>query len=261
MRLTKGSVTLSGSRAFCSQNAWIQNATLQENILFGKAMDLEWYRRVVHACALQPDFDMLPMGDLTEVGERGINLSGGQKQRLNLARAIYADSSVVLMDDPLSAVDAHVGRHIFEEAICGLLTTRCRVLATHQLHVLARCDRVIWLEHGRAKAVDTFENLSRDNKGFQDLMENITQQQARVARQDDNTAIQTSGVARMVDANGTPASKLMQEEERAVGSVSWSVYTDYVRASGSIWNGLVPVGLLLFSQGANIATSLWLSYW
>lgn len=261
MRMTHGSITLGGSRAFCSQHAWIQNATLRENILFGKPMDVVWYQRVVHACALQPDFDMLPAGDMTEVGERGINLSGGQKQRLNLARAIYSDSNIVLLDDPLSAVDTHVGRHIFEEAICGLLSTRCRILATHQLHVLARCDRVIWLEHGRAKAIDTFANLSRDNEEFRDLMESITQQQARVTTQDYDATGRNPVVARTGHENNPPTTKLMQEEERAVSSISWSVYADYVKASGSIWNGLLPVILLLFSQGANIATSLWLSYW
>src|SRR5690242_18714334 len=85
------------------------------------------------SCALQPDLDMLPNGDNTEIGERGITISGGQKQRLNIARAIYFDADIVLMDDPLSAVDAHVGRHIFDNAILGLLKDKCRILATHQL--------------------------------------------------------------------------------------------------------------------------------
>ena len=102
MRKTSGEVTMGASRAFCPQYAWIQNATARENIVFGKPFDRKWYRKVVDACALQPDFEMLPNGDQTEIGERGITVSGGQKQRLNIARAIYFNSDLVLMDDPLS---------------------------------------------------------------------------------------------------------------------------------------------------------------
>lgn len=102
---------------------------------------------------------MLPNSDRTEIGERGITISGGQKQRLNIARAIYFDADIVLMDDPLSAVDAHVGRHIFDNAILGLLKDKCRILATHQLWVLNRCDRIIWMDQGKIQAVDTFDNL------------------------------------------------------------------------------------------------------
>ena len=102
MRKTSGDVTIGATRAFCPQYAWIQNATARENIVFGKPFDRKWYRKVVDACALQPDFDMLPNGDQTEIGERGITVSGGQKQRLNIARAIYFNSDLVLMDDPLS---------------------------------------------------------------------------------------------------------------------------------------------------------------
>lgn len=107
MRKTSGSVQLGASRAFCPQSAWIQNATVKENILFGKDMHRRWYDSVIDACALRADLEMLPNGDLTEIGEKGITVSGGQKQRLNIARAIYFDSDIVLMDDPLSAVDAH----------------------------------------------------------------------------------------------------------------------------------------------------------
>ena len=114
---------------------------------------------------------MLPNHDLTEIGERGITISGGQKQRLNIARAIYFDADIVLMDDPLSAVDAHVGRHIFDNAILGLLKDKCRILATHQLWVLNRCDRIIWMEGGKIQAVDTLDNLMKNSEGFQQLME------------------------------------------------------------------------------------------
>ena len=105
MRKTTGEITMGASRAFCPQYAWIQNATVKENILFGREYNREWYEKVIDACALRPDLDMLPHGDQTEIGERGITVSGGQKQRLNIARAIYFNSDIVLMDDPLSAVE------------------------------------------------------------------------------------------------------------------------------------------------------------
>lgn len=105
MRKTSGEVVMGASRAFCPQYAWIQNATVKENILFGKDFNRDWYEKVIDACALRPDLEMLPNGDQTEIGERGITVSGGQKQRLNIARAIYFNSDIVLMDDPLSAVE------------------------------------------------------------------------------------------------------------------------------------------------------------
>src|SRR6202012_4182329 len=146
MRKTRGEMTLGASRAFCPQYAWVQNATAKENILFGTEFRRDWYDAVVDACALRPDFDMLPGGDQTEIGERGITVSGGQKQRFNIARAIYFNSDIVLMDDPLSAVDAHVGRHIMDNAICGLLKGKARILVTHQRLFRNRWDRIIWMD-------------------------------------------------------------------------------------------------------------------
>ncbi|GKT40843.1 multidrug resistance protein fer6 [Colletotrichum spaethianum] len=257
MRKTSGEVVLGASRAFCPQYAWIQNATVRDNILFGKDMDKAWYQEVINACALRPDLAMLPNGDLTEIGERGITISGGQKQRLNIARAIYFDSDVVLMDDPLSAVDAHVGRHIFDNAILGLLKGKCRVLATHQLWVLNRCDRIIWMEGGKIQAVDTFDNLMRDHRGFQHLLETTAQEEEK-----DETAPTNLAEAPQGDKKkNKKGAALMQQEERAIASVPWKVYGDYIRASGSILNAPFLIFLLLLSQGANIMTSLWLSYW
>ncbi|KAL2258581.1 hypothetical protein VTK26DRAFT_8070 [Humicola hyalothermophila] len=257
MRKTSGKVTLGASRAFCPQYAWIQNATVRENILFGKAMDREWYDEVIKACALQPDLDMLPNHDMTEIGERGITISGGQKQRLNIARAIYFDADIVLMDDPLSAVDAHVGRHIFDNAILGLLKDKCRILATHQLWVLSRCDRIIWMEGGRIQAIDTFENLMKNSEGFQQLMESTAVEEKKDGAAAPKAPENDGRQKKQKKAKGG----LMQAEERAVSSVPWSVYSSYIRASGTTLNAPFVVGLLALSQGANIVTSLWLSWW
>jgi ATP-binding cassette subfamily C (CFTR/MRP) protein 1 len=257
MRRTNGEVVLSADRAFCPQYAWIQNTTVKENILFGKEMDNAWYKSVIDACALQPDLDMLPNGDLTEIGERGITVSGGQKQRLNIARAIYFDADIILMDDPLSAVDAHVGRHIFDNAITGLLKDKARILATHQLWVLNRCDRIIWLEDGRIQAIDTFDNLMADNKGFQHMMETTAVEKEQEEEAQDEIEEEKKDIKK----KKRKGPGLMQAEERNVKSVPWSVYGAYIRASGSIFNIFIVVGLLLMAQGSNIATSLWLSYW
>ena len=123
-----GRVNTIGKIAYVSQQAWIQNATLQDNILFGKPMNRTLYDKVIKSCALKQDIDMLPDGDQTEIGEKGINLSGGQKQRVSLARAVYNDANTYFLDDPLSAVDSHVGKHIFEQVIGpnGLLSSKTR---------------------------------------------------------------------------------------------------------------------------------------
>jgi ABC-type multidrug transport system fused ATPase/permease subunit len=260
MRKTKGDVVMGASRAFCPQYAWIQNATVRQNILFGKEMDKSWYKKVIEACALQPDLDMLPQGDETEIGERGITVSGGQKQRMNIARAIYFDSDLVLMDDPLSAVDAHVGRHIFDKAILGLLKDKARVLATHQLWVLNRCDRIIWMEEGKILAIDTFDNLMRDHKGFQTLMATTGVEEEQEA-QAQVTKDEIEDEKKDVKKTKKKVPALMQAEEKAVKSVPWSVYADYVKASGSLWNAPLVIFLLLLSQAINIGTTLWLSYW
>jgi len=117
MHKFKGTINIDGSVAYVPQQAWILNTTLRNNILFGKEYNEGFYNQVLTACALKPDIEILPAGDQTEIGEKGINLSGGQKQRISLARAVYSQADIYILDDPLSAVDAHVGKHIFESVI------------------------------------------------------------------------------------------------------------------------------------------------
>ena len=141
---------LGGTVAYCPQQSWIQNATVRDNILFGRPYDQDRYDAVIEQCALTTDLDLLPHGDMTEIGERGINLSGGQRLRVNLARAVYFDADIVFLDDPLSAVDAHVGRTIFEDCICyGLLADKTRILVTHHLHVLPQVDLILVMDNGK----------------------------------------------------------------------------------------------------------------
>jgi len=201
---------------------------------------------------------MLPNGDATEIGERGITISGGQKQRLNIARAIYFDADIVLMDDPLSAVDAHVGRHIFDNAILGLLSNKCRILATHQLWVLNRVDRIVWMEGGKIQAVDTFENLTANHAGFRQLMESTSVEKEE---EKEDAPVLVKEADDKPKAKKKKAPGLMQAEERAVASIPWSTYGAYVKASGTLLNAPLSFLLLVLSQCANIATSLWLSFW
>ncbi|KAL1852204.1 ATP-binding cassette transporter yor1 [Paecilomyces lecythidis] len=264
MRMTGGEMKLGASRAFCPQYAWIQNTTVKNNILFGKGYDREWYSRVIDACAMRSDIEMFSAGDQTEIGERGITVSGGQKQRLNIARAIYFDADIVLMDDPLSAVDAHVGRHIMDNAICGLLKEKCRILATHQLHVLSRCDRIILMEEGHINAVDTFDNLMRDNPLFKRLMSTTAQEEKTKKHEEsdkDGEVEEETPKTAVGKVNPVKKGALMQQEERAVDTVSWSIWKAYMAASQS-WLGWFFVLLtLILTNCANIITSLWLSYW
>lgn len=128
-KLNEGKINVNGSIAYVSQQAWIQNSTVRDNILFGRDYNELYYNRVISACSLLADFDIMPLRDKTEIGERGINLSGGQKQRISLARALYAKADIYLLDDPLSAVDAHVGKSIFDNVVGpnGLLKNKVEI--------------------------------------------------------------------------------------------------------------------------------------
>ncbi|KAF2755816.1 multidrug resistance-associated protein 1 [Pseudovirgaria hyperparasitica] len=157
----KGAVTIRGTTAYVAQSAWVMNATVKENIVFGYRWDPAFYDKTVKACALVDDFASLPDGDQTEVGERGISLSGGQKARLTLARAVYARADIYLLDDVLSAVDQHVGRHVIDNVLGpkGLLATKTRVLATNSIPVLLEADFIVLLRKGRIFEKGTYDQL------------------------------------------------------------------------------------------------------
>eukprot|EP00043_Microstomoeca_roanoka_P016335 m.166363 g.166363 ORF g.166363 m.166363 type:complete len:1602 (+) comp16436_c27_seq1:218-5023(+) len=176
MQRISGTVVMPGSVAYVPQQAWIRNATLRENILFGKPYDEVKYKHVLFACALEDDLKQLPGGDETEIGEKGINLSGGQKQRVSLARAVYQDADIYILDDCLSAVDSHVGKHIFRHVIGpkGCLATKARLLVTHALHVLPHCDNIIMMRQGRIHEQGTFQALMSKGEDFARLIEEFS---------------------------------------------------------------------------------------
>lgn len=166
MDKASGKVNTYGSVAYVSQQAWIQNATLKDNILFGQPLNTELYEKVIEACALKPDLEILPGGDMTEIGEKGINLSGGQKQRVSLARAVYANADIYFLDDPLSAVDSHVGKHIFDKVIGpkGILKNKTKLLVTHGITYLPQTEQIVVIKDGEVSECGTYRELL-DRKG------------------------------------------------------------------------------------------------
>uniref|UniRef100_A0A669DWJ6 Canalicular multispecific organic anion transporter 1 n=1 Tax=Oreochromis niloticus TaxID=8128 RepID=A0A669DWJ6_ORENI len=180
MYSTKGFINIQGSLAFVPQQAWIQNATLRDNILFGSPHEEKRFKDVIQACALAPDLELLPGGDLTEIGEKGINLSGGQKQRVSLARATYSQADIYLLDDPLSAVDSHVGKHLFEKVIgpSGILKNKTRILVTHGISFLPYVDEIVVLENGVISEIGSYKNLRASGGAFSKFLDTYATEQS-----------------------------------------------------------------------------------
>ncbi|XP_071430083.1 ATP-binding cassette sub-family C member 3 isoform X3 [Pithys albifrons albifrons] len=174
MEKLEGEVAVKGSVAYVPQQAWIQNATLKDNILFGQAPNEEKYQNTLEACALKTDLEVLPGGDQTEIGEKGINLSGGQRQRVSLARAVYSGSDIYLLDDPLSAVDSHVAKHIFDKVIGpdGVLKGKTRILVTHGISFLPQVDHIVVLVDGKISEMGSYQDLLKQNKAFAEFLRN-----------------------------------------------------------------------------------------
>ncbi|XP_066291928.1 ATP-binding cassette sub-family C member 9-like [Branchiostoma lanceolatum] len=194
MRTLSGQVLWSESQnsvAYGAQKPWLLNATLRDNVTFGQPFDNARYQKVISACCLQPDMNILPGGDMTEIGEKGINLSGGQKQRVSLARALYSKSDIVILDDPLSALDAHVGGDVFEHGIMGHLINeekRTVILVTHKLQYLEESQYVIAMENGRILAQGTMDDLRQSNPDLCDSWREIVAMGIRETQEMTRTA-------------------------------------------------------------------------
>uniref|UniRef100_A0A673UDD6 Multidrug resistance-associated protein 1 n=1 Tax=Suricata suricatta TaxID=37032 RepID=A0A673UDD6_SURSU len=178
MENVHGHITIKGTIAYVPQQSWIQNGTIKDNIIFGSQLDEKRYQQVLEACALLPDLKVLPGGDLVEIGEKGINLSGGQKQRISLARAIYQNSDIYVLDDPLSAVDAHVGKHIFNKILGpnGLLKDKTRLLITHSIHFLPQVDEIVVLGNGTVLEKGSYSTLLANRGVFAKILKTFTKQ-------------------------------------------------------------------------------------
>uniref|UniRef100_A0A672LWS9 ABC-type glutathione-S-conjugate transporter n=1 Tax=Sinocyclocheilus grahami TaxID=75366 RepID=A0A672LWS9_SINGR len=243
----KGCINIKGSVAFVPQQAWIQNATLKDNVLFGSDVNEERYRSVVEGCALGPDLDLLPGRDQTEIGEKGINLSGGQKQRVSLARAVYSSADVYLLDDPLSAVDSHVGKHLFERVIGpkGLLKDKTRILVTHGISFLPYVDEIVVLVNGVVSEVGSYDGLRASKGAFSEFLETLRK---------------NSSVRSKKDSGDKKGQRLIEKEAMETGRVKFSVYLQYLRSMG--WCLVTWSFLFYFIQNvAIIGQNLWLSDW
>ncbi|KAH6934049.1 hypothetical protein HPB50_019791 [Hyalomma asiaticum] len=184
--------------AYVPQKPWLLNATLKENILFGQQYDGRRYHQVIQACALQPDIDLLPARDMTEIGERGFNLSGGQRQRIALARAFYSPAKAVILDDPLSALDTHVGMHVFEQGIRSLLLRRHRtvVLVTHKQDLLIHASKVIILEGGKIRCQGNLAEIEKLEPDLTTVLSRSTKREVPPGR--DNTTKERHKLMRMI---------------------------------------------------------------
>lgn len=181
--ISSGKCLITGRVAFACQEPWIFSGTLRQNILFGRPYDYDKYQEIVSVCALESDFQQLPLGDKTEVGERGITLSGGQKARIGLARVLYQQADIFLFDDPLSAVDSRVSRHIFDKCIKRYLSKSLRILVTHQLQYLPQADYILVFKEGQLHAQGTFNELMDNGTDFVNIVTSETEESISFRRQ------------------------------------------------------------------------------
>eukprot|EP00898_Chlorokybus_atmophyticus_P000774 jgi/Chlat1/1698/Chrsp127S01927 len=274
------SVTIHGRVAYVPQTSWIFNATVRENILFGLPFEPSKYDVSIHASELDSDLSQLQGGDLTEIGERGVNVSGGQKQRIAIARAVYSDADVYMFDDPLSALDAHVGREVFENCLAGVLKHKTRLLVTNQLQYVPRADLVIVMSDGTVSEYGTYSELMSRGTKLASLMQEVASEaETEAQRAAEPKEQETEGSEEHHDepvGNGeakdnvsekgkrrkeTTGTVLVAEEEQATGTVSMEVLMKYGKAMG----GFFPVTFLLsqyvWNELARVAASVWLSYW
>uniref|UniRef100_A0A8D2PS02 ATP-binding cassette sub-family C member 5 n=1 Tax=Zosterops lateralis melanops TaxID=1220523 RepID=A0A8D2PS02_ZOSLA len=263
MTLLEGSIAVSGTFAYVAQQAWILNATLRDNILFGKDYDEERYNTVLNGCCLRPDLAILPNGDLTEIGERGANLSGGQRQRISLARALYSDRDIYILDDPLSALDAHVGNHIFNSAIRKHLKSKTVLFITHQLQYLVDCDEVIFMKEGCITERGSHEELMNLNGDYATIFNSLQLGETPHIE----VLVYFKAFMEELSFPYSPlilccfTGQLVQLEEKGKGSVPWSVYGVYIQAAGGPFAFLIIMALFVLNVGSTAFSNWWLSFW
>nr|XP_027117439.1 ABC transporter C family member 14-like isoform X2 [Coffea arabica] len=273
-----GKLRVCGTTAFVAQTSWIQNGTIEENILFGLSMNHERYKEVLRVCCLEKDLDMMEFGDQTEIGERGINLSGGQKQRIQLARAVYQDCDIYLLDDVFSAVDAQTGSEIFKECVRGTLREKTILLVTHQVDFLHNVDLILVMRDGMIAESGNYNDLLESGKDFKSLVaahessmelveaesskrrktsvDQPTSPQASFSPTQENDDMKSQEQTQSDRGN----SKLIKEEERETGKVSLHVYKLYCTESLGWWGVIVVLLISVLWQGSLMAGDYWLAY-
>ncbi|KAG1695185.1 hypothetical protein DVH05_020826 [Phytophthora capsici] len=245
MEKMNGKVSVNGRVAYYSQQPWIQNMTIRENVLFGQTFNHSKYQNVLDACGLLPDLLQFPSGDATEIGQKGINLSGGQKARVSLARACYSEADVFILDSPLAAVDAVVQSEIFNKCICGLLADKTVVLVTHNHEVIesgaASCK--VFVSDGRISAKR--QEIQRLRTSFASKLSTKEESQIEIIN----------------DSELRGAGRLIEDEEREEGRVSAAVFWQYFNAMGGLKVLLLLLVIQSLWQGCQIGSDLWLSHW
>ncbi|EMD39008.1 hypothetical protein CERSUDRAFT_104287 [Gelatoporia subvermispora B] len=264
------------SISYAAQSPWLRHQSIKDNILFGYPYDEERYNAVVECCALKPDLAILEDGDATEIGARGVSLSGGQKARVALARAVYAPSKYVLLDDPLSAVDSHTARFLYDRLFRGpLLAGRTVILVTHHVElVLPGAFYLVRMLDGRIDTQGTVKELRSHG-----VLDDITHDESVEAHKEEQKAaeeaetVKTKDVedeveaeAEAIEGNGKPAPptkkprKLVEEEKRETGSVKWHIYNTYLKAS-SYWTWAILSFLIISTQFLGVTEKFWIKIW
>ncbi|CAH0481730.1 unnamed protein product [Peronospora belbahrii] len=290
-----GSVAVRGRVAYVSQQPFIQNATVRDNITFGLEFDAEKYKEALRVSSLKKDLRILTAGDLTEIGEKGINLSGGQRTRVAIARAVYQDADIYLLDDILSAVDSHVGADIFNECIKKTLKDKLVVLVTHSLSFVNQCDDIIVIADGRIAEHGSYNKLMAKKSLLTQMVSNYVKSEkedndekapAAILREDELVELsneetyatpshrKSSGSRMQRRLSRASSSKsddsqaiiandgqLMVKEDRSVGNVSWSVYGVWIRAFGGMCMAFVVVLGFFSAQCLTLLATFWISYW
>uniref|UniRef100_A0A673JP39 Multidrug resistance-associated protein 1 n=1 Tax=Sinocyclocheilus rhinocerous TaxID=307959 RepID=A0A673JP39_9TELE len=275
MQKQKGSVSIKGSVAYVPQQAWIQNATLKDNILFGRDGKDSWYQKVVEACALLPDLEILPGGDSTEIGEKGVNLSGGQKQRVSVARAVYCNCAVYLLDDPLSAVDAHVGKHIFgcyKHFTSHMELLQTRVLVTHGLSFLPQADLILVMVDGEITEMGSYTELLGRQGAFAEFLHTYTNTEQEEVEESSLNSLNAAGtgktpqktepndVAATKKTKSAEAARLTEADKANTGRVKLSVFWEYMKAIG-LPLSIFSIFLFFCHHLSSLGSNYWLSLW
>uniref|UniRef100_A0A673LV24 Multidrug resistance-associated protein 4-like n=1 Tax=Sinocyclocheilus rhinocerous TaxID=307959 RepID=A0A673LV24_9TELE len=260
----KGVIKVKGELTYASQQPWVFPGTIRSNILFGKELQPQRYESVLRACALKRDMELLPDGDLTVIGDRGATLSGGQKARVNLARAVYQDADIYLLDDPLSAVDAEVGRHLFEQCICGILKEKPTILVTHQLQYLKAADQILVLKEGHMVARGTYSELQRSGVDFTSLLKKDVEEEGEKGEAPRSPRSRTLS-QNSVRSHSSSVLSVKDEsdqlpETRTEGTIGLRMYWKYFRAGANVIMLISFVLLNLLAQAFYILHDWWLSY-
>ncbi|XP_043694912.1 ABC transporter C family member 3-like [Telopea speciosissima] len=282
MPKVSGEIKLNGTKAYVAQSPWIQSGKIVDNILFGNEMDKERYEMILEACSLKKDLELLAFGDQTIIGDRGVNLSGGQKQRIQIARALYHDADIYLLDDPFSAVDAHTGTHLFKECLLGILGSKTVVYVTHQVEFLPSADLILVMRDGKITQAGKYEEILSLGTDFMDLVGQHKKALAELNFVECGDASNNLSNGKENDGNMLyseksiqddeerepknykieklvgPEGQLVQEEKREKGEVSLSFYWKYVTTAYK--GALVPFILLagILFQLLQIVSSYWM---